>query len=97
MVVGLLRLLLFDLHYQQHGHPLLPAFADHWQRNLSQGTVRMDSNKDIGDIVVVVVACREAVLTTRLRSGLYIYLAVGPQVAAGACGHQQHPLTSLGM
>jgi hypothetical protein len=31
----------------------------------------MDSNKDVGDVVV---ACREAVSTTRLRSGLYIYL-----------------------
>jgi hypothetical protein len=40
--------------------------------------------------VVDDVGRREAVSTTRLRGGLYIYLAMGPQVAKGACGHQQH-------
>jgi hypothetical protein len=40
--------------------------------------------------VVDDVGRREAVSTTRLRSGLYINLAVGRQVATGACGHQQH-------
>jgi hypothetical protein len=34
---------------------------------LSQGTVQMDSNKDVGDIVVV--ACREAVVTTNYEVG----------------------------
>jgi hypothetical protein len=39
--------------------------------------------------VVDNVGRREAVSTTRLRSGLYIYSSSGPQVATGACGHQQ--------
>jgi hypothetical protein len=38
---------------------------------------------------------REAVSTTRLRSGLYIYLAVGPQVVTGACGHQGIIITTI--